>query len=49
MYAEAEEKGPRDYKKIVERAWVTRKEEYSPSGMRHQDRYSDSEAPRQIL
>ena len=26
FYAKAEEKGARDYKKIAERAWVTRRE-----------------------
>jgi hypothetical protein len=43
VYAEAKEKGPRDYRKIAERAWVTRRERYGPSGVRPQDRYSGIE------
>lgn len=43
VYAEAKEKGPRNYKEIAERAWVTRKERYGPSGMRSQDRYAGIE------
>lgn|GEM_PF-4938973 len=41
--SESKEEGLRDYEKIAERAWVTRRERYGPIGMRPQDRYSDIE------